>query len=98
MSSVVSLHAIVHGTVQGVSFRHYARQEALRLDLTGWVRNLPDRTVETLAVGTRANLETYCEWLHHGPSQARVTQVAVTWSDAPPQTFETFEIIYVNRD
>jgi acylphosphatase len=98
MSQLVSLHAIVHGTVQGVSFRYYARQEALRLDLTGWVRNLPDRTVETLAIGAREQLEKYHQWLQHGPREAHVDFVATTWSDSPQQTYESFEITYGIRD
>ncbi|MBX3084840.1 MAG: acylphosphatase [Anaerolineae bacterium] len=97
-SNLKGLHAIVHGTVQGVSFRYYARLEAARLGLTGWVRNLPDRTVETYAVGPRDRLESYHDWLQRGPSQADVSWVDATWSDTPEQTFETFEISYGTRD
>ena len=97
MSQFVSLRAIVHGTVQGVSFRYYARQEALRLGLVGWVRNLPDHTVETVAIGTRDQLEGYHRWLQHGPCEAQVDFVDTTWSDNPPQTLESFEITYGTR-
>ena len=85
------LHAIVHGHVQGVSFRYGAQIEAQRLKLAGWVRNLPDRTVETLAVGDQQALEAYLRWLKSGPPGARVTQVAETWTDSP-EIFTTFEI------
>src|SRR5436309_6824649 len=72
---VQQVHAIVHGRVQGVSFRYYAKAEADRLGLTGWVRNMPDGTVETIAVGSREALEGFVRWLHEGPSGARVTRV-----------------------
>jgi acylphosphatase len=98
MNQVVSLHAIVHGTVQGVSFRYYARLEAARLGLTGWVRNLPDRTVEAVAIGSQEQLDKFHQWLQHGPSEARVDFVDATWSNNPPQTYESFEITYGIRD
>ena len=85
------LHAIVHGRVQGVSFRYNAQIEAQRLNLAGWVRNLPDRTVETLVVGDPQALEAYLRWLKNGPTGARVTRVDETWSDSP-ETYTTFEI------
>lgn len=44
----------VTGRVQGVAFRAYTRQKALQLGLTGYARNLPDGSVEVLAIGHRA--------------------------------------------
>jgi acylphosphatase len=93
MAQKAQLHAIVHGRVQGVSFRYYTQMQAERLSLTGWVRNLPDSTVETTAVGPRQALDVFLNWLHQGPSGARVTRVDVDWIDLP-QTFESFDIRY----
>jgi acylphosphatase len=93
MAQQAQLHAIIHGRVQGVSFRYYTQEQAERLKLTGWVRNLRDGTVETTAVGPREALDTFLKWLHQGPSGARVTGVDVDWTDFP-QTFDTFEIRY----
>jgi acylphosphatase len=90
---VPQLHAIVHGRVQGVSFRYYTRTKAYDLDLTGWVLNVPDGTVEVMAVGPREALDEFEDWLHHGPSGAHVTRVIVSWIDVP-QTFTSFEIRY----
>ena len=67
------MHCIVSGRVQGVFFRAGARQCALRLGLTGWVRNLPDGSVETRAFGATAALQEYQAWLHGGTPAARVT-------------------------
>jgi acylphosphatase len=90
-------HAIVHGRVQGVSFRYYAKIEADRLGLTGWVRNLPDGTVEATASGPREALDSLVRWLRHGPSGARVTGVEVDWID-DPQTFEAFDIRHYDAE
>src|SRR5579864_9257928 len=90
------LHAIVHGWVQGVSFRAFTVERARRLRLTGWVRNLPDGTVETVAIGPRQALDAFGEWLQHGPSAADVKRVDLTIGDAvdPDEIFTTFEIRY----
>jgi acylphosphatase len=76
------LHAIVRGRVQGVSFRYYTQEQALRLRLSGWVRNRPDGSVEVAAEGPRADLEQLLAFLHHGPPAARVADVQAEWSAA----------------
>lgn len=85
------LHAIVHGRVQGVNFRYYTLQTANQLGLTGWVRNLPDRTVEVVAEGTPAALERLLAFLHAGPPSAHVTRVNAEWR-AATGAFDRFEI------
>jgi acylphosphatase len=75
--------AIVHGRVQGVAFREYTRREALRLGLSGWVRNLPDGTVEVLFEGSEAQTEALLAWLASGSPSARVTRVE--YNELPPQ-------------
>jgi acylphosphatase len=87
------LHAIVHGNVQGVGFRVSATNQARQLGLTGWVRNLPDDTVETIAVGPRQALEKYLFWLHKGPIGGLVMKVDCQWSDAEAH-FNLFTIRY----
>ncbi len=76
------LRAVVHGRVQGVGFRHYTVVKATELGLTGWVRNLSDGTVETLAESDKETLDRFLAWLHTGPSAAHVTQVEAHWSAA----------------
>ncbi len=87
------LHAQVHGRVQGVSFRHHTVQQARELSLTGWVSNREDRTVEVVAEGEKAALESFLRWLHRGPSAARVERVEANWSDATGE-FVRFQIEY----
>jgi acylphosphatase len=89
----VRLHAVVHGEVQGVNFRSATQRKATQLDLTGWVRNLWDGTVETVAEGPRDTLEEFEAYLHIGPPAAFVEQVDVTYDDATGE-FRAFNIRY----
>lgn len=63
---------VVHGMVQGVSFRHYTRSRALELGVTGWVRNLPDGSVEGMFEGDETAVNTLVEWCRSGPPAALV--------------------------
>jgi acylphosphatase len=85
------LHAIVHGRVQGVSFRYYTNMRAEELGLTGWVRNLPDGTVEVVAEGSRAQLDRLLGFLNQGPIGARVSSVEAKW-EAADKHFTNFSI------
>jgi acylphosphatase len=87
------LHARVHGTVQGVSFRYYTTQRATQLRVRGWVRNNPDRTVETLAQGSKEALEAFLAFLREGSPAAHVTHVEFTWSE-PDEVFSSFRTVY----
>ena len=65
----------VSGRVQGVSFRASARNQAARLGLDGYVRNLSDGRVEVLARGDEEALRSLEEWLWTGPPAADVNGV-----------------------
>jgi acylphosphatase len=75
-------HIVVSGRVQGVAFRIATVEEAQRLGLAGWVRNLRDGRVEAVAEGERPKVEALVAWCHHGPPPARVTEVQVSWQPA----------------
>lgn len=68
-------HLLIHGIVQGVSFRWYARKEAERLGLRGWVKNLPTGEVEAVVEGPAAAVDEFVSWCGHGPPAARVDRV-----------------------
>ena len=78
------------GLVQGVWFRKYTQEQAQLLGLTGWVRNVPDGTVEIVATGEEKPLENFVAWCHQGPRGARVSNVAL--EETILQTFASFEI------
>lgn len=75
---MTSLDVIVRGRVQGVGFRWSARLIAERLGVSGWVRNLPDRSVEAHLEGAADRVEEMVEWLHTGPIGATVESVEIT--------------------
>jgi acylphosphatase len=87
------LTARVRGSVQGVGFRFFARRTALSLGLRGYVRNLADGSVEALAEGPGADLETLLSALRRGPAGARVDDVEARWSE-PSSAFSGFAIRY----
>ncbi|MGH9393862.1 MAG: acylphosphatase [Terriglobales bacterium] len=65
----------IRGEVQGVGFRQFALRTALRLELSGWVRNRDDGSVEAVASGADAALDCFERELGQGPLGARVHQV-----------------------
>lgn len=85
------LHCLVSGRVQGVYFRHYTRQQAQRLGVSGWVRNLTDGRVEVLACGKSQSVEALKTWLNQGPPLAQVTELICKKKDNEMCT-EGFEI------
>jgi acylphosphatase len=93
MSTPVRLSAIVYGRVQGVFFRDTARRQAWALGLTGYVRNLPDGTVEVVAEGPQDTLQQLLEQIGTGPSGAQVEKVDSHWGDHSGE-FDRFEVRY----
>jgi acylphosphatase len=87
------LHARVYGRVQGVNFRYFTQREAVARDLTGWVANRPDGSVEVVAEGEQTGLQRLLRFLHQGPSSARVERVDADWKVATGE-FGRFRIRY----
>jgi len=85
------LHAVVKGRVQGVGFRYFVLESATELDLTGWVRNRWDESVEVVAEGEKQNLEQLLKALERGPRSAWVSGVDVEW-EAATQEFPSFNV------
>ena len=87
------LHAIVSGRVQMVMMRDFVQRKARGLKLTGWVTNLPDKTVQVMAQGDRVRLEQLLLKLRQGPLLARVDKVVAEWRPVG-EKFTTFDIWY----
>ncbi|HWG80773.1 MAG TPA: acylphosphatase [Stellaceae bacterium] len=73
--AVIAAHLVITGRVQGVGYRLWAKREARRRGLRGWVRNRSDGSVEALAIGEAAELDAFEQACHTGPSMARVAEV-----------------------
>ena len=86
-------HFRISGRVQGVCFRMYTQEQARRLGVVGWVRNLPDGDVEVLAEAEEDSLTAFLEWCRQGPSYAHVTRVQEQFSE-PTGEFSEFRITY----
>jgi acylphosphatase len=86
------VHLRIRGLVQGVSFRASARQEALRLGLTGHVRNLADGDVEAVVEGEGPKIDAFIAWCRRGPSEAQVESVQATEAD-PAGEFSSFQVV-----
>lgn len=91
--TVRRVHLVIKGLVQGVSYRASAQDEARRLGVKGWVRNLPNGDVESIAEASSETVERFITWCHHGPEEARVTDVLVT----EPGSSESFSDFQVRR-
>ena len=87
------LHAIVSGRVQMVMMRDFVQRKARGLKLTGWVKNLPDGTVEVVAQGERPLLEKLLKKIHRGSWLAKVDSVVSEWREVG-EKFTTFDIWY----
>lgn len=66
---------LVRGVVQGVGFRWFVLREAHRLDVRGWVSNMPDGSVEVVAEGPSGSLAQLLQALARGPGAAEVSGV-----------------------
>jgi len=81
---------IARGSVQGVFFRAEARDRARSLGLGGWVRNVPDGTVEAVFEGDDDRVDSMVEWCRRGPQGSYVEDVDVTWLE--PEGEQSFSI------
>jgi acylphosphatase len=74
----VTRHLLIRGRVQGVGFRFTMQRKARELELTGWVRNRNDGSVEAVIQGASAAVETMIAWARRGPPSALVAGVEVS--------------------
>jgi acylphosphatase len=87
---VTAVRIRVRGLVHGVSFRATMARVASDLGVRGWVRNLPDGSVEAFLEGDERNVRRVVDWARTGPPRARVDRVEV--EDALPRRHKDFRI------
>lgn len=93
MKEKVRARVKIIGRVQGVFFRMETKRMADKSGVFGWVRNLPDGTVEAVFEGERQIVEAALRWCDQGPPHASVQQVDLSWQDYTGE-FADFEIRY----
>jgi len=86
-----AVHMIVRGRVQGVGFRFFVRGQASVMGVAGWVKNLPDGSVEIHAEAEREVLEKFVEKVRRGPVFAHVDEIVEDWTE-PENAYYNFNI------
>ena len=86
-------HARISGKVQGVFFRSNTKDKAVELGLTGWVKNLPDGSVEAVFEGDKERVDEMIGWCRKGPRFAQVSGVEVEFEKSAGE-FTRFEVKY----
>lgn len=90
MVEPIRRRVVVNGRVQGVFFRDSARRQAQARDVSGWIRNRSDGTVEAVLEGQAEAIESVIGFLETGPRQANVDRVDV--EEEPPEGLTGFEV------
>ncbi|MEJ7625865.1 MAG: acylphosphatase [Ferruginibacter sp.] len=87
---MATIHLIIKGSVQGVFFRKNAREEALSIGVSGWIKNKDNGDVEAMVTGDPEKLVLFEKWCREGPRLAEVDEVIITWCEE--KFFEKFII------
>ncbi len=82
----------IQGRVQGVGYRNFTATQARKLRLSGFVRNLPDGSVECVVQGPPSQIEQLSILLYQGPALSQVAEI--TRSETEAELPENFEILY----
>ncbi|GAV19577.1 acylphosphatase [Mariprofundus micogutta] len=88
------LIACIRGRVQGVGFRYHTQAQANRLNISGWVRNCPDGSVEACICGNPTQIASMQQWLKQGPDFAVVDHIEFSAGHLPDNCND-FRIRYI---
>ncbi|TYP56189.1 acylphosphatase [Thermosediminibacter litoriperuensis] len=88
-----SARALIYGMVQGVGLRYSVHRKASELGLAGFIKNLPDGSVELVVEGDEALINDLLEYIKTGLRWARVDRVDVEWSECQ-EKYRRFEIAF----
>ncbi len=93
MADKVRVHVVISGRVQGVFFRMETKQAADDFNVSGWVKNNRDGTVEAVFEGNKESVDSVVNWCGTGPPYSKVSTVDVVEEDYKGE-FRGFDIIY----
>lgn len=85
-------HIFISGFVQGVGYRRFVRYHAVKLSLTGWVKNLPDNRVEAIFAGPEEQIEKIIAICKKGPFLSEVKDVSINFEETET-VYNSFDII-----
>jgi len=83
----------IDGTVQGIFFRQFVKDNAERFNLNGFVRNLEDGKVEVFAEGEKENVDALTELCKKGPKHSQIRKIEI--KDEKVQDFKEFKILHI---
>lgn len=84
--------AIVTGRVQGVGYRGFCADHGMKLNITGYAKNLPDGRVEVVAESDEATLRQLVKLMREGPTHSLVRDVTYRWEE-PTAEYPGFEAV-----
>ena len=81
-------HITVYGEVHNIGFRTWAKELAVKLDLSGWVRKASDGSIEILIQGEEDPITNFLSLCWDGPKMAYVDDVLATESSSDSTLIE----------
>jgi acylphosphatase len=88
-----AIRLYIEGTVQGVFFRQFIKENAERCDLRGFVRNLEDGRVEVFIEGDNDNVDKMIELCRKGPKHSQIRNVEI--KEEKFQDFKEFKALHI---
>ena len=89
---MVAVHISVYGEVQGTGFRTWTKEQADKLNLSGWTRKASDGSIEIFSQGEEEKINDFVSLCWDGPSMAFIDEVLVKDTN-PDDSFSGFEIL-----
>jgi len=88
-----AIKMVINGTVQEVFFRNFVKEEADKLDVKGFIRNLDNGGIEVFAEGEIENVDNLCEICKTGPKHAKINKISI--SESSFQDFKEFKVLHI---
>ena len=89
---MVAVHISVYGEVQGTGFRTWSKEQAEKLNLSGWTRKASDGSIEIFSQGEEEKINEFVSICWDGPNMAFIDEVLVKDTN-PDDSFSVFEIL-----
>ena len=89
----MTVHVFITGRVHGVGFRQFIRYNAKKLNISGWITNLPDHRIEAVYIGNDKAVKEMVEISKKGPFLAEVESIEVDWEFKTDTDIIDFQII-----
>jgi acylphosphatase len=93
MTNQVTIHVNITGRVQGVFFRAYTQKAAQELGINGYVKNMPDGSVQAVFQGGQEQIDQMVAWCHTGSPSSSVAKVRIEKA-IDTAAFHRFDIQY----